>query len=56
MSSRFNAADTAAFLLLLTGFSALALAYWLLTFHWLGVLLPVGFLAGTLLQRPNSRS
>jgi hypothetical protein len=56
VSSRFSAADTAVFFLLLIGFSALALAYWLLTSNWLGVLLPVGFLAGTLLQRPDSRS
>ena len=32
--------------LLLTGFSGLALAFWLLTDNWLGVLLPLGFLLG----------
>jgi hypothetical protein len=32
--------------LLLTGFTGLALAFWLLTANWLGVLLPIGFLIG----------
>jgi hypothetical protein len=54
VNSRFSGSDLAVFLLLLTGFSALALAYWLLTFHWLGVLLPIGFLGGVLLQRSDS--
>jgi hypothetical protein len=56
VSSRFSGTDLAVFLLLLTGFSALALAYWLLTFHWLGVLLPIGFVGGVLLQRSDSGS
>jgi hypothetical protein len=32
--------------LLLVGFSGLALAFWLLTLNWLGVLLPIGYLLG----------
>lgn len=32
--------------LLLTGFCGLALAFWLLTGNWLGILLPIGFLLG----------
>ena len=32
--------------LLLTGFCGLALAFWLLTANWLGVLLPIGYLIG----------
>lgn len=32
--------------LLFTGFSGLALAFWLLTANWLGVLLPIGFVIG----------
>ena len=38
--------DVFVLLLLLTGFSGLALAFWLLTANWLGVLLPIGFLLG----------
>lgn len=38
--------DLLALVLLLTGFCALALAFWLLTANWLGVLLPIGFLLG----------
>lgn len=32
--------------LLFTGFSGLALAFWLLTANWLGVLLPIGYVMG----------
>jgi len=32
--------------LLLVGFCGLALAFWLLTANWLGILLPVGYLIG----------
>lgn len=32
--------------LLLAGFSGLALAFWLLTANWLGVLLPLGYVMG----------
>ncbi|HVE73056.1 MAG TPA: hypothetical protein VNI54_16940 [Thermoanaerobaculia bacterium] len=38
--------DWLVLLLLLTGFCGLALAFWLLTANWLGVLLPLGFLIG----------
>jgi hypothetical protein len=39
-------ADVATLVLLLVGFSGLALAFRLLTGSWLGVLLPIGFLIG----------
>jgi cytochrome bd-type quinol oxidase subunit 1 len=38
--------DVYVFALLLVGFSGLALAFWLLTANWLGVLLPIGYLLG----------
>lgn len=38
--------DIAALALLLAGFSALGLAFWILTSNWLGGLLPLGFLLG----------
>ena len=41
-----SARDLLVLALLLLGFSGLALAFWLLTANWLGILLPVGFLIG----------
>lgn len=38
--------DVATIALLFTGFAALALAFWLLTANWLGLLLPLGFVVG----------
>jgi hypothetical protein len=38
--------DVAALLILLVGFSGLALAFWIYTANWLGVLLPLGFIVG----------
>jgi hypothetical protein len=38
--------DVLVLFLLLVGFSGLALAFWLLTANWLGLLLPLGFLIG----------
>ncbi|HYC91509.1 MAG TPA: hypothetical protein VEO54_19980 [Thermoanaerobaculia bacterium] len=38
--------DVATIALLFAGFSALALAFWLLTGNWLGLLLPLGFVVG----------
>lgn len=38
--------DIAAFFLLLTGFTGLALAFWMGTQNWMGLLLPIGFLIG----------
>ena len=38
--------DYATLGLLLTGFSGLAVAFWMLTLNWAGVLLPIGFLIG----------
>lgn len=40
------ARDVAALALLLTGFSALACAFWILHANWAGLLLPIGFLIG----------
>lgn len=42
--------DLAALALLLLGFSALAVAFWLYTANWAGVLLPIGFLIGAYAQ------
>lgn len=41
-----SARDVATLVLLLTGFSGLALAFWLLTANWVGVLLPIGYVIG----------
>ena len=41
-----TARDYLVLALLFTGFCGLALAFWLLTANWLGVLLPIGFLIG----------
>jgi hypothetical protein len=41
-----TAGDVLVLVLLFVGFSGLALAFWLLTANWLGVLLPIGFLIG----------
>jgi hypothetical protein len=38
--------EVATILMLLLGFTALAAAFWLLTAHWAGLLLPLGFLIG----------
>ncbi|HEV7241379.1 MAG TPA: hypothetical protein VGQ36_19255 [Thermoanaerobaculia bacterium] len=38
--------DLATFLLLFLGFSALAVAFWMLTLNWAGLLLPIGYLVG----------
>ena len=38
--------DYAVLALLLLGFTALAVAFWILTFNWVGLLLPIGFLIG----------
>ena len=38
--------DVATLALLLAGFSGLAVAFWMLTLNWAGVLLPIGFLIG----------
>lgn len=38
--------DIAALALLFAGFSGLALAFWMYTFNWLGLLLPAGYLLG----------
>lgn len=40
------AADSLTIALLLLGFTALAVAFWMLTDNWAGVLLPLGFLIG----------
>lgn len=42
--------DVITLALLLTGFSALAVAFWLYTRTWIGVLLPIGFLIGAYAQ------
>lgn len=38
--------DVATILLLFLGFTALAVAFWVLTSNWAGLLLPVGFVIG----------
>ena len=38
--------DLAALALLFAGFSGLAVAFWMYTLNWLGLLLPAGFLLG----------
>jgi hypothetical protein len=38
--------EVATILMLLVGFTALAAAFWILTAHWAGLLLPLGFLIG----------
>lgn len=38
--------DITALALLFLGFSGLAIAFWMYTFNWLGLLLPAGFLLG----------
>lgn len=38
--------DVLVLTLLLVGFSALALAFWMLSANWLGILLPIGYLIG----------
>jgi hypothetical protein len=40
------ARDVATLILLLLGFTALAVAFWMLTLNWAGLLLPLGFLIG----------
>lgn len=40
------ARDVATLILLLVGFTALAVAFWMLTLNWAGLLLPLGFLIG----------
>ena len=40
--------EIAGVVLLLAGFSALAVAFWILTANWAGVLLPLGFLIGAI--------
>ncbi len=42
--------DLLALALLLIGFTALAVAFWLFTATWIGVLLPIGFLIGAYAQ------
>lgn len=39
-------ADVATIVLLLLGFTALAVAFWIYTSNWAGLLLPLGFLIG----------
>ena len=38
--------DVGTIVLLLSGFTALAIAFWILTSNWAGLLLPLGFLIG----------
>jgi hypothetical protein len=38
--------DVATLVLLFAGFTALALAFWVLTLTWFGLLLPIGYLIG----------
>src|SRR5687768_8292245 len=40
--------DVAGLTLLFAGFSLLALAFWVLTANWAGVLLPIGYLVGVI--------
>lgn len=42
--------DVLVLLLLLLGFTALAVAFWIFTTTWVGVLLPLGFLIGAYAQ------
>lgn len=42
--------DVLVLALLLVGFTALAVAFWLLTLNWAGILLPIGFLIGAYAQ------
>ena len=41
-----SARDFITLALLFLGFTALAVAFWILTFNWAGLLLPIGFLIG----------
>jgi hypothetical protein len=42
--------DVLVLALLLVGFTALAVAFWMLTLNWAGILLPIGFVIGAYAQ------
>ena len=41
-----SASDVASMILLFVGFAALAVAFWIYTLTWFGLLLPIGYLIG----------